>query len=165
MSNEKYYKTAKFQQLQAKWYEKLAKTGFEDVEEANSPKELLKCWHSTWFRTRGTPEQFAEKQQYYATAREILANHRFDSAKEKRIWALHSEGYSRIETSRRMKVSARIVMWVLYRLKAELLRELTPATPILAMIDDVRSRLLAGQVPEHRVKRLIKILRKELLPS
>jgi DNA-binding NarL/FixJ family response regulator len=80
--------------LQAKWYKKLAKEGFKDIEVQESPLEMLHTWDSLYFLSRYTPEQFKAKQLYYERAAQFLHSHVFETSREKSIWEQYSQGLS-----------------------------------------------------------------------
>lgn len=80
-----------FKKLQEKWYGKLKRSGFEDIERSD---ESLKKW-SLMFVTDDSTEITREaKTEYYRAAGHFLHDHQFDSTTEKRIWELHSSGLS-----------------------------------------------------------------------
>ncbi len=79
-----------FKSLQAKWYRKLKEMGFEDIEKI---EEMVR-FHGLDFQTQYSPSQFKEKQTYYAEAKELLNQDIFLDSVERRIWALHTMGYS-----------------------------------------------------------------------
>ena len=66
--------------------------GFKDIEDLNSPLEMLKTWDSMYFIDGA--ESFSEVEEYYQIARELLITHDFDSSLEKIVWEYHSEGMS-----------------------------------------------------------------------
>lgn len=76
------------------WDKKLKESGFEDIEDRNSPREMLKSWHSWTFIHHYNAETFAARQQYYELASHFLNGHKFESATEREVWRLHSEGDS-----------------------------------------------------------------------
>lgn len=94
-----------FKRLQAKWYKKLKQTGFEDIEDTNSPNEMLKSWDSLYFLSRYDGNAFLAKQRYFELARQFLHEHVFDSSREKSIWTEFSEGASIRQIARRRRVS------------------------------------------------------------
>ena len=79
----------KFKDLQAKWYKKLEKSGFDDIEKLDHIK--FQTESSYYWRNYGH-EKFAEKQRYYQLAGQFLHQYVFDSPRDKEIWRLHSEG-------------------------------------------------------------------------
>lgn len=95
----------KFKKLQDKWYAKLEKEGFEDIEQKDGN---LKVWHSQIFqnrrRKRSSPEAWEAKTEYYILAEHFLNLHKFKSKQEQTIWQLHSEGVSYEKIAKRLKV-------------------------------------------------------------
>lgn len=87
------------------WYDRLKWEGFNDIEDTNSPKELLKTWHSTYFtkKDRLTPETFESKRQYYQMAEEFLNTNNFTFRLEYLAWKLHAEGLSIVEIVKEAK--------------------------------------------------------------
>ena len=55
-----------FQKLQAQWYDKLKKTGFEDAEQSNG---ALKCWSATKFKDTS---RVKAKEEYFRLAGHFL---------------------------------------------------------------------------------------------
>ncbi len=81
--------SAKFERLQAIWYDKLKQSGFNDVEYHDGTRE------------RGTPNlknrapvQIEAIEAYYTMARHFLIEHTFEREIDKTIWAYYSEGLS-----------------------------------------------------------------------
>lgn len=87
------FKTKKFKSLKEKWYKKLEKSGFEDIEDNSLEEPLIKDWHSRRFK-KWPKEVFDFRLKYYADARSLLHTYAFESELHKRIWELHSEGWS-----------------------------------------------------------------------
>lgn len=102
-------KQAEFKKLQDKWYKKLEKSGFEDIEQADGN---LKQWHSQYFITRHTTFEgksswnkkkkldatwFTSQEEYYQLAGAFLHDHEFSSKTEKLIWEMHSNGMSQVD--------------------------------------------------------------------
>lgn len=79
-----------FKSLQAKWYRKLEKAGFDDIEKDGH----LRDWDGFHFKSNYSPEQFAEKKDYYEKAKDLLNRDVFIDGVERRIWALHTCGFS-----------------------------------------------------------------------
>lgn len=90
----RFYETAKFKKLTAKWYKKLERTGFEDIEDVNSPREFLKAAHDTRFKINFDSSTFEERQRYFQLASQLVFTYPFKNPKEKKVWKLHSEGMS-----------------------------------------------------------------------
>lgn len=93
----KFYKTSEFKNLEKEWYQKLAKDGFEDAENAAvnwNGDRPLKAWHSF----RSVEPLHTQKQalyDYYDRAKEILDTYEFKSNMHRWIWELHCKGYSK----------------------------------------------------------------------
>lgn len=83
-----------FKKLKAKWYRKLKKSGFEDIEDIDSPKEFLIKWHSKCFQSHNTPEEFKERVKYFEQRTYFATAYTFSSPLEERVWCLHSDGYT-----------------------------------------------------------------------
>ncbi len=78
-----------FKQLQAVWYKRLKKEGFDDIEE---PSGHLRQQHHYRYALRYGVSGFASKEEYYRLAGQFLFEHVFADAREKMIWTLHAEG-------------------------------------------------------------------------
>jgi len=90
-------KLTEFRELQRKWDEKLAKSGFVDIERKDrvgASSRMLKTAALKNIVDQYTPEQFEIKQEYYRLAGQFLHDHKFKSGKDREIWRLHSEGVS-----------------------------------------------------------------------
>jgi hypothetical protein len=73
-----------------KWYAKLKREGFNDIE---SDEFNLKEWSNVFFKTHSIA-QIQAKQAYYQMASNFLTEYRFDTPREKIIWEYHSNGIS-----------------------------------------------------------------------
>src|SRR3954469_24220698 len=82
------YRTVQFKKLQREWDKKLKSTGFDDIEDRNSPREFLKRWHGSYFRAVWSDS----KEAYFTKARAFLTWFQFQSKVEKEIWERHAEG-------------------------------------------------------------------------
>jgi hypothetical protein len=102
------FKTKGFKELHRAWMKKLKDEGFNDIEDLNSPLELLKTWDSTYFIDG--PEDFAGTEEYYQVAQELLNSHDFDSELERKIWELHSNGLSVRSIEIRL-IETKIYVW------------------------------------------------------
>lgn len=80
-----------FKELQEKWYAKLKKKGFEDIEVG---EDQLKSWSSHYYKCRFTADSFKAKEDYYRLAAQFLNDNKFKNRTEKLVWRLHSEGMS-----------------------------------------------------------------------
>lgn len=88
-------KSKDFDQLKALWYEKLAKKGFEDIEDSEG---RLVVYHSFQGRSgTGLPSDITAnqaKEEYYRLAGHFLHDYTFASTTDRLIWKLHSDGIS-----------------------------------------------------------------------
>jgi hypothetical protein len=98
MSNQ--FKTKEFKELQAKWYAKLEKKGFVDVEQ---DEDKLKAWHSHRFQNQNNTNDMEAKQEYYRMAGIFLYEHEFKDDWERKVWELHSDGVVSSEISKILK--------------------------------------------------------------
>lgn len=85
------YRSKEFLALKDRWYARLAKEGFEDIERN---EHALKLWHSEYFADprRYDPNAAEARQTYYRIAGQFLNDHKFKNAWEKKVWAMHAEG-------------------------------------------------------------------------
>lgn len=98
----KYYDTAEFKKLNARWQKKLKNSGFDDIEKeitlkgegGNKKVYTLKTWSFSLFRGRFDTTAYEAKNSYYRMAVHFLHSHIFRNALEKTIWKKHSEGMS-----------------------------------------------------------------------
>lgn len=95
------FKTANFEKLKKKWYAKLEKSGFQDIEQ---DEDNLNEWEASIFSRHNT-KTIAAKQEYFSLAGEFLHNHVFESKRHKKIWEMHCEGASLDGISKKLKSS------------------------------------------------------------
>lgn len=107
-------KDQSFKALQQKWYRKLKRSGFVDIE---APQyQHMKAKESTWHILNWDPEDAASIQRYYELARQMLHEHPFSSNKEKLVWKCHSEGMSYNAIAGRTELSIDFVRGIIERL-------------------------------------------------
>lgn len=75
--------------LQKKWYAKLKKEGFEDLEDA---REQLIEYHGSRFGSESVQITKNITEEYYRVAGHFLHDWDFKTATEKVIWSLHADG-------------------------------------------------------------------------
>lgn len=105
--------TAKNKQIKAltkKWYKKLEKEGFKDIEDA---KGNLKSYASS-FQYKYKPDVFQSKQRYFELAAQLVHSGYIPNGRELYIWRLHAEGKKVTEISRRLGLSLRLVREVIH---------------------------------------------------
>lgn len=121
-------KSKDFKALQAKWYAKLEKKGFVDIEQKNG---RLKTYDGLFFHTQlGKKGQsfFEAKEEYYRRAGQFLHEYQFETPFAKQVWALHADGYGIREIvdylkQKGIKTYRRAVHELLQGLTKELLAE------------------------------------------
>lgn len=105
----KWWEGTSLNALQKKWYRKLKQSGFNDIEDTNSPREYLKTWESTHFakifQLRGA-EQYHGQALYYERAGKFLHEYRFKTRTQKQIWKLHSEGIGMNRIATTLEINA-----------------------------------------------------------
>ncbi len=113
-------KKAEFNKLKAKWYKKLEKSGFQDLEQ----DEIY--FKRANFTTRNRTREFTwtSIQEYYQMASDFLASHDFESRIEQIIWEYHTNGISTRDIAdtlnkvRRKKILRMTVWRIVKRLEA-----------------------------------------------
>lgn len=86
-----------FKQLQAKWYAKLKAKGFEDIEDVSRDDRPLKRWDANLGTNSNTDRSevaLGARKRYYQLATHLLIDYEFTNHVHRRIWELHSQGYS-----------------------------------------------------------------------
>lgn len=120
------FKTKKFEALKAKWYAKLEKSGFKDIEQ---DENNLKEWDSYAFCSRYNRHLFSSKEAYYQLAGQFLHTHNFKDKREQLIWECHSNGKSvtqiaEILKAKRFKIHNRTSVYLIMRgLAKEMLKK------------------------------------------
>jgi hypothetical protein len=101
------FNSREFKALKAKWYGKLHKSGFDDIEH---DEEHLKRNASEPFTSKTRGRRYRDKQvyfesreEYYRLAGRFLNEHKFSDKKEELIWSLHSEGMSIREIAKTLR--------------------------------------------------------------
>lgn len=116
MKNQK--KPSSLKELQDKWYKKLEKSGFQDIE---SDEDNLKVWSSVFF-ARHSIEQIQAKQAYYQMATNFLEDNNFENKRDRIIWEYHANGISYRDISKvlkrvRIKLSHTAVQNIVHKLQ------------------------------------------------
>ncbi len=108
----KFYETKKFMDLNKKWMAKLDKSGFEEIEDRESPNEYLKQWHDSKFAAARSLSQLEETRDYYLAATNLLNTFTFKNGRDRKIWTMHSDGIP----ERQIAKTLRITDWRVRRL-------------------------------------------------
>jgi hypothetical protein len=93
-----------FQKLQKKWYNKLAKAGFKDLENVFVSGEPLLHWDSIEFQRYFSPDSFLERQRYYELAGQLLNEFKFKDKRDKKIWEMHTKGVSQRDIAKKVNL-------------------------------------------------------------
>lgn len=85
-----------YQTLKKKWYAKLERLGFSDIETDDG---MLKSWDSRRFLVNNKhygnrPATHQEKANYYYYANQFLHNYAFPKETHRLVWEEHSNGVS-----------------------------------------------------------------------
>ena len=104
--------------LQAKWYKRLERSGFVDVESPLKEHCPLKHWDSIKFQAQYSPQAYLEKERYYQLAGQLLNEHKFKTARDKKVWAMHVEGRTYKEIAKKVKVHSDTVIKTVKRYAA-----------------------------------------------
>lgn len=95
-------KNQDFKKLQDKWYKKLKKDGFEDIEDVE--KDQLKNWSQNMFSKSMTQAGgWQAKAEYYSLASRFLSEYKFSRSIDKVIWEYHAEGISNRDIATTLK--------------------------------------------------------------
>lgn len=89
--------------LRTYWYAKLKKSGFKDIELMNGQ---ISDWPRERLERDWTPEQRAEKQEYFRVASQMYWEYKFKNKIEKQIWWHHCEGLSYREIAEKLRTPA-----------------------------------------------------------
>jgi Mor family transcriptional regulator len=98
-------------QLIKKWYDKLAKSGFDDIEDNLGYNNVIRH-HASDFGSKD-PVLVAYTQEYFYIATQYLHENIFKNKKEYRIWELHSNGATVRDIAKQLKCSTRTVQSVI----------------------------------------------------
>lgn len=92
--------TKAFVNLQKRWYKKLKKLGFHDLESFDSKGDF-------WPLLSGDKTKITEARlinaKYYEYAKDFYHKHSFRDEYEQTVWELHSEGHSLREIEAKLK--------------------------------------------------------------
>lgn len=117
MSNK--FQTKEFKDLKDKWYKKLEKSGFVDLEQN---EDQLKQWEAGAFGNRYSVETFSSNQKYFELAGQFFFDNKFVSKLEKKVWELHSKGITLYAIADKVKVIKKSkVHMIIQKLSKEML--------------------------------------------
>lgn len=120
MSNP--FKTEKFKAEFKRWNKRLEKSGFEDAEDFSLEEPLLRQWSSV-FRDKAECKERkgngAGVFDFFQKCRDVLEIYKFKNTRERKIWALYSEGAYEKEISRALKITRYRVVTTIKRIKQQ----------------------------------------------
>lgn len=99
------------------WYRKLKAKGFTDLEDKWGG---LKSFHSSRFLHVASPTEFAAKEKYFQLAGQLLHRHKFDGIRDRRIWDLHSQGWTQEEIADKVALHQGSVSKIIARIERHL---------------------------------------------
>lgn len=88
-------------ELKAKWYKRLQKDGFKDIEKPDGSLKM-DAHYNTMYNYRN-PIIYDAKERYYQLASQFLHDHKFSSRLEKFIWEQHCEGVGIVNIVKEIK--------------------------------------------------------------
>lgn len=83
-----------YQSLKKIWYEKLAKSGFVDIEASTEGYQRVRGTRTDEFARQRSMHTWEAKQTYYYMATHFLNEHKFSNKMEQVIWEYHINGLS-----------------------------------------------------------------------
>lgn len=111
------FKTTKFKSLQAKWYNRLKKDGFEDIEEFKEGADYLKKWHCNYFQKKYHPLAFTARQHYFELACAFLNDYQFQTDLDREVWEMHCMGGTVRGIAKEFKRSSTFVNQIIIRIR------------------------------------------------
>ncbi len=135
LEEPQWYENKKLKKLTAKWYAKLKKSGFEDKEEFDSPLELMKQRHNTWFKEKFDEGKFLDRQRYYELASQLVHTYPFKKKLDQTIWFHHSDGVPERQIAVLAKCTYTYVRKIVKKVKLAIKRD---AVDILKDIDRMK---------------------------
>lgn len=99
-------KNKKFRDVLNKWYDKLEKEGFQDIENRDNPDGPMRGdFSSSNSRRALTRATLDLREVYFSDAENFLNSFDFDSSRDEVIWRLHSTGMSARAISASLKLA------------------------------------------------------------
>lgn len=93
MTVKKFYRTKEFIKLKDKWYKKLDKSGFDNIEFADYTSGF-NSHRNTYKICKSTLQNMTFSFNYFQSCRNFLAHWHFSSKIHEILWQLHSENTS-----------------------------------------------------------------------
>lgn len=116
------FKSKEFKDQLKVWNKKLKKSGFEDAENFDLDEPQLRQW-SNVFRFRAECKERKGNDlgvfEFFQLARDVLETYKFKNQRERKIWALYSEGAYEKEISRMLKITRYRVTTTIRKIKQD----------------------------------------------
>lgn len=109
-----------FKKLQDKWYKKLKKDGFDDIENSF---EDLRTGSNNNIQQLQTVDSFEARAVYYRLASQFLYEHKFENLFDRQVWSAHCEGIAMRQIAKAMNTYKRKVNDSILRTKLLMLKE------------------------------------------
>lgn len=110
--------TASFKRLQARWYRRLRKNGFEDIESGGVCRNL---WTSKRSKipldANGRRIVWDAVTEYYRWAEHVMRGRRFRTKQDREVWRLHASGMSKREIARLTRRHHTVVVQRIFRIE------------------------------------------------
>lgn len=117
------FRSNDFKKLKKEWYQKLRDSGFTDIEDCDSERELLIRWDSVYIINRYTPDSYRAIRHYFVLASQLLHEYDFENEFERKVWSLHADGFSIREIAKIAETKTGKVYKVVKGLRAILLEQ------------------------------------------
>jgi len=105
-----WYKDPKFRKLQDRWYKKLARLGFNDIEQDDN--YLNQTSYVLSASGKGDLDKallsIEAKTEYYSICRRFLQAYQFESEVDRKIFEYHSEGVGIRDIVKKVKLRGRV---------------------------------------------------------
>lgn len=130
-SQNKFYKTREFKALQKQWYRKLKNEGFRDIELDSDLEQThdqyTKDWPGNRLKTLQASDYTASTSlqdhpttKYYSLAQDTRLTYSFKTQLDRRVWDLHTSGFTNQAVADRVGVSKKKVFTIIARIRADI---------------------------------------------
>lgn len=117
-------KSRSFKELEAEWYEKLAKSGFKDIENTSDPERPLKQYHAQKFGSTKSRIKQSQREEYNKKVDDFIndqslheicvsisahGNSTITPATVKKILEFHREGFTERTIARKVRKGKKCV--------------------------------------------------------
>lgn len=113
------YNDKKFIALKRKWYQKLKKAGFDDIEVMAKDGNLYDLLRYPLRFDPSSPERIAQ-QKYFNLARSFIYDYKFKNKFEKKCWEFHAEGLPYRKIASILKKDRNFVYNIILRIRKKM---------------------------------------------